>query len=184
MRDDFGRDMTPSYEFVLKFRLTGGPSDSSRLMAALGEAGCTDAIVGVGQMGIIGLDFSREAACAQDAFMGAIRDVRHAIPEAELIEAAPDLVGLTQVADLIGYSRQYVRKVVHAHADTFPAPVHEGKPSLWHLWSVLRWMELFQHRKVDPALGDIARLAMSANMLIAEREIDRLEIDEMRLLIS
>ncbi len=52
--------------------------------------------------------------------VSALRDVKKAVPGAELIEVTPDFVGLTDVAELIGVSRQNMRKLMLAHAATFP----------------------------------------------------------------
>jgi hypothetical protein len=79
------------YDFVLKFKLAEGSADSNDLVERLGEAGCDDAVVGIGQPGRIALKFTREADSAQQAFISALEDVRRAIPDAELIEASPDL---------------------------------------------------------------------------------------------
>jgi predicted DNA-binding transcriptional regulator AlpA len=56
---------------------------------------------------------------------------------AKLIEAAPDFVGLTDVADLVGVTRQNMRKLMLSHATTFPTPVHQGSASVWHLADVM-----------------------------------------------
>jgi hypothetical protein len=37
-------------------------------------------------------------------------------PGAELVEASPDFVGLTDVADLVGCSRQNIRKLMLTHS--------------------------------------------------------------------
>ena len=57
-----------------------------------------------------------------------------------MIEVAPDLVGLTDVADIVGVSRQNMRKLMLAHPGSFPAPVHEGSASIWHL-RTLAWLQ-------------------------------------------
>lgn len=172
------------YEFVLKFTVGGSDTDSSRFLRALGEAGCTDALVGVGQMGVIGLDFAREAPSAREAVSSAIADVKRAVPEAVLIEATPDLVGLTEVADLLGFSRQYMRKLAYSHPRTFPAPVHEGKPSVWHLFTVLRWARTDCNREFDDSLAELAKLTMSINIAIGEREAGPAEVERVRTLIA
>jgi hypothetical protein len=77
------------YDFVLKFKLAEGSADVNDLVERLGEAGCDDALVGIGQPGRIALNFTREADSAQQAFISALEDVRRAIPDAELIEAKP-----------------------------------------------------------------------------------------------
>jgi len=64
----------------------------------------------VAQPGRIALDFTREGASAQAAITSALADVRKAIPDAKLIEVSPDLVGLTDVAELVGVTRQNMRQ--------------------------------------------------------------------------
>ena len=58
------------------------------IMDRLAEEGCDDALVGVGQLGRLALEFVREAPSADDAVVSAIEDVRRALPNARLIEAA------------------------------------------------------------------------------------------------
>jgi len=130
------------YDFTLRFKLQAATYSVEQLIERLGEAGCDDATVGIGQSGRIALNFTRESASASDAVLSAIRDIRGAIPGAELIEAAPDYVGLTDVADLVGMSRQNLRKLMASHLD-FPTPVHSGTHSqVWHLEIVLQLIEL------------------------------------------
>ncbi len=99
------------------------------------------ALVGIGQNGRIALDFIRESRSAFEAISTAISDVKNVIPDARLIEASPDLVGLTDVAEILGFSRQYMRKLTLVSGAEFPAPVHEGKSSIWHLAQVLMWLK-------------------------------------------
>jgi hypothetical protein len=172
------------YEFILKFTVGDADTDPAQFIEALGEAGCTDALVGIGGMGVIGLDFAREASSAREAITSAIADVRRAIPAAVLVEAKPDLVGLTDVADLLGFSRQYLRKLAYSHPRSFPAPIHEGKPSMWHLFTVLRWAEVNSRKEVDAALSDLANLTMSVNIAVGERAADQDELERARALIA
>ena len=74
--------------FTLNYELTSDESDMDTLVERLAEEGCDDALVGVGQPGRLALEFVREAASAHDAIEGAIEDVRRAVPNARLIEAA------------------------------------------------------------------------------------------------
>ena len=74
---------------------------------------------------------------ARAAMLSALADVQRALPEAKLIEAAPDLVGLTDIANLIGVTRQNMRKLMLGHGASFPAPLHEGSASVWHLADIL-----------------------------------------------
>ena len=74
--------------FTLKYQLTSDESDMDALVERLADEGCDDALVGVGQPGCLALEFIREAPSAHDAIEGAIADVRRAVPNARLIEAA------------------------------------------------------------------------------------------------
>lgn len=86
------------YTFILKYQLAGDDSDQQVLVERLGEAGCNDALVGIGQPGRLALEFTREADSADAAVCSALADVRSAVPSARLIEVVPDLVGLSDVA--------------------------------------------------------------------------------------
>lgn len=159
------------YEFTLKFRLPDASADPEQFMDALAEAGCDDALVGIGQQGRIALDFTREARTAFDAIASAVRDVKQAIPGAELIEASPDFVGLTDVAEIAGFTRQNMRKLMVSNLATFPVAVHEGTPSLWHLATVLTWLREDQRRPVDVVLLEIAKTNMTLNIAKETRRL-------------
>ena len=92
------------YEFNLKFKLGPDELSEDEIHPCLGEAGCTDALVGLGLRGHVGLEFIREASSAEEAILSALADVRKALPKATLVEVGPDFVGLTDVADMVGVS--------------------------------------------------------------------------------
>lgn len=126
------------YEFTFKFALEDPREDPEVYVERLAEAGCDDALVGIGKAGRIALEFVREAPTARDAVLGAFADARKALPGAKLIEVTPDLVGLTDIAGIIECTRQNVRKIVLVDA-SFPTAVHEGSAELFHLADVLSW---------------------------------------------
>lgn len=153
------------FEFTLKFVFPDTSVDPESFVDQLGKAGCDDAIIGVGQKGRIALQFSREASSAQEAITNAIKDVKSVIPDSQLIEATPDLVGLTDIAKLLGFSRQNIRKLMQTHIQTFPPPMHSGTTSIWHLCNVLQWFELKQNRAIDPAIKAVALANMEINFV-------------------
>ena len=160
------------YEFRLKFSLAGEIApDMDRIVEYLGAAGCNDALVGTGQAGRIALDFTREAASAKQAVFSALEDVRRAIPTAKLIEVAPDFVGLSELAELIGVSRQNMRKLSIAHKDTFPIAMHEGSAALWHLSPILLWLKERAY-PIKQSLLDTAYIAMQINLAKEARQIE------------
>ena len=93
----------------------------------------------------------------------ALADVRRAVPDARLIEAGPDLVGLTEISDLAGCSRQNLRKLSMNDA-TFPTAVHEGNPELFHLADVLAWLQGTGRAKVTARELEIAETTRQVNL--------------------
>ena len=160
------------FEFGMKFKLGAAAIDSRQLVERLGEAGCDDAVIGTGQPGRIALDFTREARSVKHAIISALRDVKRAIPDAELIEVTPDFVGLTDVAELVGVSRQNMRKLMLSHPTTFPAPIHEGSASVWHLAHVLRWLTERGDYPIEKPLLDVAAMAMQVNLAKEAQGLD------------
>ncbi len=163
-----------NYSFVLNFTLPPGISDPADCLDALFEAGCDDAVVGVGRPGLVGLDFSRDAETAEDALRSAVRDVLKAVPGAGLVQAGPDLVGLTDMAEIFGFSRQNMRKYATGQASTaqaFPPPTVLGDPSLWHLAEVAAWLR--QHTSVNPsdAVFDVSKAAAEVNWELESRRL-------------
>jgi len=152
------------YLFTLKYQLAEQDRDLDALVERLGAAGCDDALVGVGQPGRLALEFSRDANSAEEAVRTALVDVKRAAPSARLIEASPDLVGLTDVADFVGVSRQAMRKLMLAHQATFPLPVHDGSASIWHLAEVLDWLQAQRSYQIAPGLLEVARMALEVNI--------------------
>jgi hypothetical protein len=152
------------FTFKLSYQLSGDDADPDALVERLGEAGCDDALIGIGQPGRIALEFTREADNAFAALTSALADVKKAAPTAKLIEAGPDLVGLTDIADVVGVTRQNMRKLAVTNFSTFPAPVHEGSSALWHLVDVLHWMLPRGGYNVDPSTVEVATTAKQLNL--------------------
>ena len=160
------------YVFTLKYRLAAEDCDSDELVERLGEAGCDDATVGMGQPGRIALLFSREGASAFEALVSALKDVKRAVPSARLVEAGPDFVGLTDVAELAGVSRQNMRKLMLNHAIDFPPPVHEGSASVWHLSDILEWLTARGGYDIKVDVADVAKSAKQINLAREARELE------------
>lgn len=172
------------YEFTLKFILPTASPDADELVERLGEAGCSDALIGIGQPGRIALEFTREAESAQQAVFSALDEARHAIPEAKLIEVTPDFVGLSDVAELVGVTRQNMRKLMLTHKATFPAAVHEGSVALWHLYPVLKWLQERADYRIEPSLLEVAYIAMQINLVKEASQIERRVQREVTALVA
>ncbi len=126
------------FNFTLKYRLPDTGNEIGVLEQRLAEGGCDDALVGLGLPGRLALAFCREADSAGAALRSALDDVQRAVPGAELVEVSPDLVGLTDVADLLGMSRQNMRKLMLANPQSFPSPCMTARPrsGIWSTFSV------------------------------------------------
>jgi hypothetical protein len=161
------------YDFTLRFVLGHSHADPGACVDALMREGCDDALVGIGKPGHIALDFTREAASAEEAVISALAAVKRAIPDCRFIEAAPDFVGITDIANLLGFSRQNMRKVVEKSGTDFPCPVHGGNRPIWHLAPVLSRFATKQSRKIDTALLEISRVNRYCNYAKERGLLDR-----------
>jgi hypothetical protein len=171
------------YTFTFKYRLSDDDCNHSELVERLGAAGCDDALIGVGQPGRIALEFTREADSAAAALLSALADVKRAIPTAKLIEAAPDFVGLTDFADVVGVTRQNMRKLMINNVTSFPAPVHEGAAAIWHLADVFAWVQAKGLYDVEQTLVEVANTTKQINLTKEVAQLDpRLQREVCRLI--
>lgn len=168
------------YEFELIFSLAEPFGDPDDIVNALFEAGCDDAIAGVGKRDRIALRFSRDAANAGSAMASASREVRNALGGAELIEAKPDLVNLSDMAEILGYTRQNMQKHAANAAPSFPAPVHVGAPDVWHLYDVLLWLRDEKDVAVEEGLIETSLAAADIN---ARTQSERLASQQRRVAV-
>ncbi len=128
------------YNFTLKFNFPDARIELDCYIEQLYKAGCDDTLIGIGKQGCIALEFIRSASSAFDAISSAIVDVKKVIPDASLIEATPDFVGLTDTAKILGCTRQNIRNLIFNGDTRSPSPVYEGTPSIWHLAEILTWL--------------------------------------------
>lgn len=159
------------YSFTLKFNC---PEDRLKLdyyIEQLYEAGCDDSLIGIGKQGCIALDFIRSAPSAFEAISSAIVDVKKAIPDASLIEATPDFVGLTDTAKILGCTRQNIRNLIFNGDMRSPLPVHEGTPSIWHLAEILTWLREDKKYSIDDSLLEVAIVNMEFNIARKWRKV-------------
>ncbi|GAB1718724.1 MAG: hypothetical protein NTAFB09_04550 [Nitrosospira sp.] len=94
------------------------------------------------------------------------------------------LVGLTDVAEIVGMSRQNMRKLMLAHADNFPAPVHEGSTSIWHLADVLAWLQAKGNYSLTQTTMEVARVALMVNVAKEGRRLSRPVLEELETLVG
>ena len=74
------------YDFTLKFNLKSAQQDGAHYLEPLAQAGCDDAVVGIGQLGRISLNFIRQAETEQAAITSALDAIQQSIPGATLLE--------------------------------------------------------------------------------------------------
>jgi hypothetical protein len=169
-----------SYDFTLTFWLPDKDAEPEAYLDALFEAGCDDATIGVGRQGVISLAFDREAPSAEEAIRSAVAMVTQAIPGSRLVEAKPDLVNLSDVADLVGVSRQNIRKYATGEIRSvdarFPVPSFSGSPTpLWHLYEVALWLNRYTELRPRPEIIEASLAAYKLNIDTQTRRIDTLD---------
>jgi predicted DNA-binding transcriptional regulator AlpA len=163
------------YQFTLHFRLAHAVELNDADLDRLFEAGCDDANVGLGNPGHVALAFCRKADTASEALEIATSQVLSALPNAELTEAAPDLGGLSDVAELVEVSRQNLRKLMLNHPADFPAPTHAGSTLLWNMAEVLHWLEQRAGYSLAPGLLETTRATWTTNTAIHRVRMRRLQ---------
>jgi hypothetical protein len=164
-----------NYQFTLHFRLPNPEADPAEYLDALFEAGCDDAVPGIGRKGQLALEFEREAASPDAAFTSALRDVKKAIPGIEFVSAEPDLVNLADLADIVGMTRQGLRKYVALEVKSvtspFPAAVVPGVDARYRLAEVAQWLDGWKIVHIKPEVYETALQAARINI---ESQVKRL----------
>ncbi len=159
------------YEFTLKFKLPDENIEPSIYVDQLYESGCDDALIGIGKKGYIALDFIRESETAYLAVSSAIKDVLKAIPQANILEATPDFVGITDIAKLLGCTRQNIQKLMSKDNSKCPHAVYGGSQSIWHLADILTWLVENKDYQIEEWLIEIAITNRSLNLA---KEVNKL----------
>jgi predicted DNA-binding transcriptional regulator AlpA len=151
------------YEFTLKFKLSDSNVDPGIYLEPLYESGCDDALIGIGKKGYIALNFIREADSAFEAISRAIEEVHRVIPGAEIVEASPDFAGVTDIAKLLGCTRQNINKLLSKENSSPPPALYGGAQSIWHLAEILTWL-FEQNYPIEESLLDTAITTMNLNL--------------------
>ena len=118
----------------------------------------------------IALNFSRTAKSAETAIRKAISDVQNVIPDAELTELKPDLVGISDMAALLECSRQNVRKLATNGNSNFPGPTVSGSVPLWHFYEVASWLLKNSRLKIRPKEEEVevSKIAFQKNLEVQQ----------------
>lgn len=131
--------MSNEYDFALHYRVPPD-EDPETYIDALFDEGCDDSMPHFGKVGYLEIDFIRVAGSASEAISSAIEQVKIAIPNSEICYISPDIVGVSEIAKIMGCSRQYVRQLINENP-SFPIPIHSQNKSIWHLIYVLEWLK-------------------------------------------
>jgi hypothetical protein len=159
--------LVSEFSFIVRVAL---PRDigSEEAVDRLVEVGCDDAVIGSGQHGRLALAFDRRATDAPAALSGALEQIARALPGSVVVEVGPDLVSLSDIAMVLGCSRQNARKLL-VGAYGAPAPVHEGSTGIWHLAPVLDWLAAERGYRIAPELRAVAAEARRHNAIAEHR---------------
>ncbi|EAZ92733.1 helix-turn-helix transcriptional regulator [Crocosphaera chwakensis] len=152
------------YEFTLKFELPDQNIDPEIYIDQLYEPGCDDALIGIGKKGYIALDFIRESETAYLVVSSAMEDVLKVIPQANILEVAPDFVGITDIAKLLGCTRQNIQKLIPKDNAKCPHAVYRGSQSIWHLADILTWLVENKDYQIEESLIEIAQTTRHLNL--------------------
>ena len=168
------------YDFALIFKLLEN-ENAEEYLDKLYEAGCDDAVIGMGKIGYISVDFIREAESCYEAVESAIANVKEGISHAKLIYVSPDFVGVKELSLLFKCTRQNIQK--HANKLSFPASVYKGNQALWHLEDVLDW---FVNNNIDVSkeLMDVACLTKQINLNLELENADSKTTEQAKKLIA
>lgn len=156
------------YEFELLFQLPDRQGDPEAYIDPLYEAGLDDAMFGTGKPGVIVAMVTREVESAAQAIESAIAQTMKAIPGAQLVEVSPDQVNPTDVAFLLGVSRQAASKLLSR--DDAPMPCHmghHGSASTWNLVTILSWLDetgRAENYGITPEMIEVAATAKRINI--------------------
>ncbi len=159
-----------NYQFQIIFSLHSN-EDAEQYLDALFETGCDDAVMGVGKVGYLAADFTRESSTAFDAIKSAIEAITQAIPHAKLIKAGPYIANLSEMANLFGCTKQNLSKYARgesASSEPFPCSIVSGKVDYWYVLDVAIW--LFKQNKLNIQDNDIEVLKAIHDLNVAIEE--------------
>lgn len=88
------------------------------------------------------------------------------------------------MADIVGMSRQNMRKLMQPHRGSFPAPVHEGSASIWHLAEVLAWLQAKGNYALALDALEVPRVALQVNVAKKGRRLSSLASEGLDALVG
>lgn len=159
------------YNFTLT--LSGVNSHTPGLEDALHRAGCTDALVCFYGTAVY-LEFDRESDSLEQAILSAIDNIESASAlniRVESVDAT--LVGLSDIAELTGLSRQAVALLKDGARGSgkFPGPVQRitGNSPLWRWKTIVSWLVAEARVAADSPMVEQAEVLDSLNLALQLR---------------
>lgn len=167
--------MTKIYEFDLIFSIPTGANALAASIDAVFEAGFEDAVVGSGDEGRIGIALEHVGKNALEAVLDAALAIVEKLPTGSfLVEVAPEVVSLAEVAERLNVSRQALQK------RRMPAPDKNG---LYRASEILETLSedtrgrIFENLEGCRPWLETGRAAMIVNGFLAVSSAGRDEID-------
>ncbi|MFC0444221.1 hypothetical protein ACFOD1_02795 [Pseudidiomarina halophila] len=152
-----------SYEFSLRFDVADCGLDHDEMDDRLFDSGCDDALVRHGRKAELLIEFDRQGATALETIETAKRQVIEALPEARLLEAKPDFVSPTDIAQVYGLSRQRVQILMQTQLARIHAFTCVGNTQVFRLVTVIDELTKQGKQDVDDTVREAAFAAMQMN---------------------
>ncbi|AUQ41254.1 MULTISPECIES: helix-turn-helix transcriptional regulator [Yersiniaceae] len=148
------------YNFTLT--LSGVTYETEGLEDALYENGCDDALIGAYGNSVY-IEFDREAESLDEAITSAIDNIETAGIGAIVESVDSALVGLSDIAEITGMSRQAITMLKDGTRGSgdFPCPVQriKGQSPLWDWANIADWL------MKNGRLSEDSELVVNANTL-------------------
>ncbi len=160
----------PLYNFTLT--LSGVTSDTQGLEDALFASGCDDALICFYGTSVY-LEFDRESEALATAVLTAIKNIESAGIDACVESVDSALVGLSDIAELTGMSRQAIALLKDGARGSrnFPNPVQriKGNSPLWRWKTVAEWLVKEGRLETNSPLVKNARVLENINLALQIR---------------
>lgn len=142
------------------------------LVEDLAAHGCADAQPSAGGGHRLRLDFRREGVLPGPAMRAALHALREAIPDAVVLEAGPDLLGLDEIAALVVLPAACLHELRQDYFAGFPAPALQvADEPRWHAAHVLEWVMAVGAIAVDATVLETSRSALEFNLSLHRRRL-------------
>ncbi|EOW7153615.1 TPA: helix-turn-helix transcriptional regulator [Yersinia enterocolitica] len=167
------------YNFTLT--LSGVTYETEGLEDALYESGCDDALICAYGKSVY-VEFDREAETLDAAIASAVDNIESAGIGAIVESVDSALVGLSDVAELTGLSRQAITMLKDGlrGGGDFPCPIQriQGQSPLWDWADVANWLEKNGRLKGNTELAANARVLSKWNLALrnsASKDFEEIE---------